>query len=790
MPPSQPNKPGRVPRSQELFRRALELIPGGTQLVSRRPTRFANGVSPTYAVRARGARFWDVDGHEYIDWVSGIGAILLGYADPVVDEAVKRQIDSGTMYSVNHELEIELAEELVRSIPCAEMVRYAKCGGEACAMAVRIARGATGRDKVLFCYDPETEVLTQQGFKRFPELQGDEVLATLNPVTEELEWQAIQRLVVQDFDGHLIHFRSEKRLDLLVTPDHRIYREYEDHRGRKMFRLEAAQDTVRRKRASPIYMTAAAKWQGCHPAEISIPQMPHNRWKTKGITRFPAAPFMRFLGYYVTEGCVVRQARGRYEIQIAQNPGPVQDKILETIRSMGFRPHVSGGNHVRFSSKELCAYLEPFGGVTAKHLSPWMKNLSVPLLTELFEAMIDGDGMREKGQARRFYTSSRALADDMCEIALKLGYSTTTTSHRGVGFSKQSCVYHVSLSRRTVRQCLPHQISHVPYKGPVYCVTVPNHIIFVRRNGKTVWSGNCGYHGWHDWYLAANLAAEANLNAHLFPGIEAIGVPKALAGTALPFPYGDLNALGQLLDEHRGQVAAIIMEPLRSEHPPPGYLAGVAKLSQQYGTILIFDEVSTGFRFGTAGAQGYVGVTPDMAVFAKSMSNGYPMSAVVGKRAVMEPSSRMFISSTYWSDTIGLRATLTTIQEVRKRDLHACLTRLGTELQRRLTDAAREAGLAVRCGGLAVHPALQFETTNPTIKAQLSTLFIQEMAKRGCHGYTSFYLNGAQGAAEVEQTVAAAREAFALMQEGLRTGNISALLECDLQQDAFRRLVR
>ncbi|HMC64065.1 MAG TPA: aminotransferase class III-fold pyridoxal phosphate-dependent enzyme, partial [Gemmataceae bacterium] len=215
----------RICGSLGLYRRALQLIPGATQLVSRRPTRFAYGVSPIYAERAKGARFWDVDGNEYIDWVSGIGAIILGYADPVVDEAVRQQIATGTIYSINHELEIELAEELTKAIPCAEMVRYSKCGGEACAIAVRIARGVTGRDKILFC----------------------------------------------------------------------------------------------------------------------------------------------------------------------------------------------------------------------------------------------------------------------------------------------------------------------------------------------------GYHGWHDWYLAANLSAEANLNAHLFPGIEPIGVPKALEGTAIPFPYGDLNALGQLLDDHRGQIAAVIMEPVRSE---------------------------------------------------------------------------------------------------------------------------------------------------------------------------------------------------------------------------------
>ena len=141
----------RVPRSMQLYQRAVELIPGATQLISRRPSRFAYGVSPVYARHAQGARFTDVDGHEYIDWVSGIGSIILGYADPVVDEAVQKQLTGGVVYSINHELELELAEYLVQQIPCAEMVRYAKGGGEACAIAIRIARGSTGRDKVLFC---------------------------------------------------------------------------------------------------------------------------------------------------------------------------------------------------------------------------------------------------------------------------------------------------------------------------------------------------------------------------------------------------------------------------------------------------------------------------------------------------------------------------------------------------------------------------------------------------------------------------------------------------------------
>ena len=300
----------------------------------------------------------------------------------------------------------------------------------------------------------------------------------------------------------------------------------------------------------------------------------------------------------------------------------------------------------------------------------------------------------------------------------------------------------------------------------------------------------CGYHGWHDWYVAANLAQEASLDAHLFPGIEPIGVPQALAGTALPFPYGDAAALGTLLDQYRGLVAAVIMEPLRSEMPPPGYLAEVSRLAREHGAVFILDEVSAGLRYSTGGAQQFLGVTPDIAVFAKSLSNGYPMAAVVGTRDVMEPAARMFISSTYWSDTIGLQAALTTIREARRRGVAQQLWHYGAELKRRVNVVADEVGLDVRCQGVDVHPHLHFEVADAREKNLVTTLYIQEMAKRGCHGYASFYLNAAQGDAELEQSVAAARESFTMIRDALATNTVEQRLECPTQQDAFRRLVR
>jgi len=232
------------------------------------------------------------------------------------------------------------------------------------------------------------------------------------------------------------------------------------------------------------------------------------------------------------------------------------------------------------------------------------------------------------------------------------------------------------------------------------------------------------------------------------------------------------------------------MEPLRSEWPPDGYLAGVARLARNHDAVLIFDEVSTGLRFGTGGVQQRLGVTPDMAIFAKSLSNGYPMAAVVGQRSVMEPAARMFISSTYWSDTIGLQAALTTLREARRRNVAANLDVFGAKLKEGVNRVAHETACPVRCRGVDVHPHLEFDVSDAHVRSQVATLYIQEMAKRGCHGYASFYLNAAQGDAELRQTVDAARAAFGIVREALETNAVAARLECDPQQDAFRRLVQ
>src|SRR5262249_3038851 len=193
----------------------------------------------------RGCRVWDVDGHEYVDYILGLASITLGYVYPPVVDAVARQLERGSIFSLPHPLEVEVSERLRDIIPCAEMTRFLKTGSEADAAAVRVARAATGRDVVLFCYDPDTEILTEEGFRRIYAVRVGERVATLNSATGVIEYQPVLRLTTRSYHGELVHFNG-KRVDLRVTPDHRIYREFRNSRGHAMFRFVEAGTTLGR----------------------------------------------------------------------------------------------------------------------------------------------------------------------------------------------------------------------------------------------------------------------------------------------------------------------------------------------------------------------------------------------------------------------------------------------------------------------------------------------------------------------------------------------------------------
>ena len=258
----------------------------------------------------------------------------------------------------------------------------------------------------------------------------------------------------------------------------------------------------------------------------------------------------------------------------------------------------------------------------------------------------------------------------------------------------------------------------------------------------------------------------------------------------MPFEYGNLDMLEDLLKQNDGEVACIIMEPMRSELPPEGYLEGVRDLASRHEVALIFDEVSCGFRSALGGIQEYTGVTPDMSVFAKAISNGYPMAAIVGSRQFMAPMAEMFISSAYWDDAIGVTAALTTLRELQRRDAVAHFERIGEQFKKRINAAASDTGLDAEAVGVASHPGIRFNVDDPAKLRLVQTLFVQENAKGGVILSPGSFFNCSHDDEALDLTEKAVRQTFATIQEGLEKDTLDDLVEADLQQGLFRRMVR
>ena len=437
-------------RSQELYQKAKRIIPGGVQLLSKRPEQFAPGQWPNYAVKAKGCEVWDLDGRHFYDMTTnGIGACLLGYADPDVTKAVVDRIENGSMSTLNSPEEVSLAEKLVELHPWAECVRFARTGGEICSVAVRIARATTGRDVVAIC----------------------------------------------------------------------------------------------------------------------------------------------------------------------------------------------------------------------------------------------------------------------------------------------------------------------------------------------------GYHGWSDWYLSANLGEVDALDGQLLPGLAPAGVPRGLRNTALTFHYNDTEGFDRIISEYGDRLACVIMEPVRHHFPDEGFLEHVRDEIHRVGGLLIFDEITIGWRLTFGGSHLMLGVEPDLAVFAKALGNGHPIAAVIGTKEAMEGAHISFISSTYWTEGVGFAAALATIKKMEQTRVWEHVAAVGQTVLRDWKEAADRHNVPIiPSTGL---PCLAtFKFTEHTLA--MKTLFTALMLKQGFLGNTAIYPT----LAHTEQILALHREAldavFAEIGAILRKGGIEAILEAiggPVCQSGFARLI-
>ena len=245
----------------------------------------------------------------------------------------------------------------------------------------------------------------------------------------------------------------------------------------------------------------------------------------------------------------------------------------------------------------------------------------------------------------------------------------------------------------------------------------------------------CGYHGWHDWYLSANLGNDDSLDGHLMPGLNPKGVPRNLKNTVIPFQYNNFSELELLVSNH--DIGVIKMEVQRNEEPKDGFLKKVRKLATDKGIVLIFDECTSGFRETFGGLHKKYGVNPDMAIFGKALGNGYAITALIGRREIMEAAQSTFISSTFWTERIGSVAALKTLEIMERDKSWETITNTGNNISKSWLNLGNKYKLDVSVSGL---PALTGFNIHSDDWLKYKTLITQEMLKKGILATDSVYV--------------------------------------------------
>jgi glutamate-1-semialdehyde aminotransferase len=296
----------------------------------------------------------------------------------------------------------------------------------------------------------------------------------------------------------------------------------------------------------------------------------------------------------------------------------------------------------------------------------------------------------------------------------------------------------------------------------------------------------CGYHGWTDWYIAANLSTNEALNGHLLPGLEPSGVPHELTGTALTFRYNQIEDLKNIAASAANSLAAIVMEPMRFTPPADGFLQRVREIASRCGAVLIFDEITAGWRHCLGGQHLRLNVEPDVAVFAKSLSNGIPMGAVLGRAEVMQAAQESFISSSFWTESMGPAAALAAIEKMRRIDASARAAEAGSTVQAAWKSLSARHRIDLTVSGW---PALcNFTLNYGDQAAALRTLLTQEMLDRGFLANTAFYPTVAHDKSILDGYIEALDQVFAILAQAVLKGDVHARLRGPVAHSGFTRL--
>ena len=294
----------------------------------------------------------------------------------------------------------------------------------------------------------------------------------------------------------------------------------------------------------------------------------------------------------------------------------------------------------------------------------------------------------------------------------------------------------------------------------------------------------CGYHGWHDWYLSANLSNNKNLNNHLMKGFYTLGVPKNLINTSFPFEFNNINSLKKILSIHK-DVGVIKIEVFRNYPPDLNFLRELRSICNKQKIILIFDECTSAFRNNYGGVYENYGIEPDIVLYGKALGNGYPITACVGKEEVMNFAKKSFISSTFWTERIGFSAALATLKEMKRLKSWVYVNENGIFFKKNLEKIAKNNKINIEITGL---PAI----TSYYIKDKNCDLFhayiTQEMLKIGYLATQTLYMSISHDKKKIDLYLNKLNDIFEFISKNLNNKNFANFLNGPLPNKPFRRM--
>ena len=293
-----------------------------------------------------------------------------------------------------------------------------------------------------------------------------------------------------------------------------------------------------------------------------------------------------------------------------------------------------------------------------------------------------------------------------------------------------------------------------------------------------------GYHGWSDWYLAANLESDSNLSDHLLPGLKPKGVPLALCGSTIPFAYNNVEALEALSEDE--DIGVIVIEGARYDFPTPEFISSVQRIAAEKNVVIVVDEITSGWRMTDGGVYKLNGLNPDIVVYGKGMGNGFAISAVIGKKEVMDQAQETFISGTFWTERIGFAAALKTIEILVREKVWEHLIAIGTMIGNGWELLAEKHGLKLTITDFK--PLITMKFDYGELNSAIVTLFTQEMLKRGYIAASSIYVSYAHNEEIVEKYLERADEVFGIIADAITNNSISEKLETSVRDEGFKRL--